>query len=422
MSEAPPKDIVGSRSWRLKGKRIALCVTGSVAAIWSPMIARELMRHGADVYPVMSQEAQRMIHPNLLEWATGNRPVTELTGKLEHILLAGSWKGKVDLVLIAPCTANTIGKVASGIEDTPVAAIAGCALGSGIPILMAPAMHESMYRNEVLSENIEKLKGRGVVFVEPVIEEGKAKMASVDEIVDETLYLLSIKDLVGLRVLVTAGPTREYIDPIRFITNKSSGRMGIALAHEAVLRGGDVTLICGPSSLPLPRRVKTKKVETTDEMYDAVSSAIRSSHYDVVIAAAAPSDFKPSQKFDYKLPSQIEELDLKLRPTSKVIEVVKKLSPSTFLVAFKGEYGIKGVEVASKAEVLFRRSSADMVVVNDLAQEGAGFEVETNEVYVVKHGGGIVHIPLTHKLELASKIWDEIVDALPKILHRASAL
>ena len=206
----PSKDIVESKSSLLKDRKVALCITGSVAAVKCPEIARELMRNGAEVSTVMSAMAQKIIHPYLMEWATGNPVVTELTGKIEHVMLAGEGMGKADLVLVAPATANTISKIACGIDDTPVTTVVSTAFGSGIPIMIVPAMHESMYRHPVVTENVRKLGSLGVEFVGPRVEEGKAKIAEVKEIVDAVIRRLTVKrDLAKRKVLVTAGPTLE---------------------------------------------------------------------------------------------------------------------------------------------------------------------------------------------------------------------
>src|SRR5436309_11919644 len=206
----PSKDIISSKGRELAGRKIALLVTSSVASFKAPEIARELMRHGADVYAVTSPSTEKMVGADLLEWATGNPVVTHLTGKLEHIALGGKSEGHADLVLIAPATANTIGKLASGIDDTPVTTVAATAIGSRIPVIIAPAMHEPLYDHPIVQENVQRLKKIGVEFVEPEILEGKAKIASREKIVDAVITRLSAnksRDLEGRRVLVTAGPT-----------------------------------------------------------------------------------------------------------------------------------------------------------------------------------------------------------------------
>lgn len=238
MSIHPSKHITGTESKELKGKRIALCVTGSVAAIQSPEIARALMRRGAEVIAVISPMARRIIHPYLMEWATGNEAITGLTGKIEHVALVGEHSSRVDLVLVAPATANTISKIACGIDDTTVTSVVSTAFGSDCPIIIVPAMHESMYNHPILAKNIKELKALGVEFVGPRIEEGKAKIAKTKEIVDAVASkLASRNDFSGMKVLITAGATMEHIDPVRVVTNKSSGKMGVAIAEEALSRG-----------------------------------------------------------------------------------------------------------------------------------------------------------------------------------------
>jgi len=298
----PSRDIMQTRGTELKEKRIVLCITGSVAAVQSPEIARQLMRHGADVFAVMSHMAQKIIHPYLVEWATGNPVVTELTGKIEHVALAGEHDKKADLILVAPATANTISKIASGIDDTTVTSVASTAFGSKIPIVIVPAMHESMYRHPILDENVKKLRALGIEFVGPRVEEGKAKIAETEEIVEAVIRKLSAsKDFAGKKILVTAGPTLEYIDPVRVITNKSSGLMGVEVAREALLRGAEVTLIYGPGTATPPDEARVVSVERTKEMYEAVVSELKSQKYDAVIATAAASDWALGKPFDYKV-------------------------------------------------------------------------------------------------------------------------
>ncbi|MEM2897394.1 MAG: bifunctional phosphopantothenoylcysteine decarboxylase/phosphopantothenate--cysteine ligase CoaBC, partial [Candidatus Bathyarchaeia archaeon] len=257
--EHPSRDIVGTKGDELKGKRIVLCITGSVAAVESPKIARELMRYGAEVFTVMSDMAQEIIHPYLMEWATGNPVVVKLTGKIEHVSLLN----KADLLLIAPATANTINKIACGIDDTPVTSAISVALGLKKPILILPAMHASMYMHPVLIENIDRLKRLGIEFIEPRIEEGRAKIATLEEVMEAVIAKFTEKDMEGLSVLITAGPTIEHIDPIRILSNRSSGRMGIALAKEAFRRGAKATLIYGPGLIQPPPGIRVIHVETS---------------------------------------------------------------------------------------------------------------------------------------------------------------
>ena len=414
MSKHPSKHIVGTEGDELRGKRVVLCLTGSVAAVQSPGIARALMRHGADVLPVMSSMAQKIVHPYLMEWATGNEVVTELTGKIEHVALVGEHTLKADVVLVAPATANTISKIACGIDDTTVTSVASTAIGSNCPIIIVPAMHESMYNHPMLTRNIRELKALGVEFVGPRIEEGKAKIASTRDIVQTVIRRLAIKnDFLGLRALITAGATVEHIDPVRVVTNRSSGRMGVSLAEEALSRGAEVTLVYGSGSVAAPPGARLISVETTEQMYEAVVSELKSRNYDMVIAVAAAADWTPEKSYPYKVSShELRSLELKLKPTVKIIDSVKKISPRTFLVAFRAEYKLPKAELIESAHKRLLEAKADLIVVNDVGKNGAGFGTETNEVFIVDSGKRVVHVPLTKKREVAAKILDVTIKSL----------
>jgi phosphopantothenoylcysteine decarboxylase/phosphopantothenate--cysteine ligase len=410
LSEHPSKRILETKGSELKGKRIALCITGSVAAVQSPEIARTLMRHGAEVFAVMSPMAQKIIHPYLIEWATGNPVVTELTGKIEHVALVGEHSEKVDLVLVAPATANTISKIACGIDDTTVTSVVSTAFGSTCPIIIVPAMHESMYNHPVLKKNIKELKALGVDFVGPRIQEEKAKIARKEEIAEAVIRKLSTKrDFTRFRLLVTAGATLEYIDPVRVITNRSSGKMGTAIAEEAVNRGAEVTLVYGLGQAAPPAGAQVISVETTGQMFEAVVSQLKSKKYDVTIAVAAAADWTPEQPFSYKLSTHtVPSLDLKLKPTKKIIDTVKKISPKTFLVAFRAEYKLGKNELIDSAYKRLLEANADLIAVNDVGKPGAGFEADTNELYVVDKKKNVTHIPMADKRDVARKILDII--------------
>jgi len=388
-------------------------VTGSVSSFRAVEIARFLIRHGADVKPVMTEAASKLITPALLTWATGNVTVTQLTGAVEHVWLAGESKDKVDLVLIAPCTANTIGKIASGIDDTPVTSLASVALGSHTPIVIAPAMHEPMYSNPVILENIERLKRMGVVFVEPRLEEGKAKLASAEEILFTVAPIIGSNQLRGRRVLVTAGPTREYIDPIRVVTNPSSGKMGFALAAKAKLMGANVTLVTGPTQLLPPPVDKVVKVVTTDEMLEKTLWVMENSKVDIAIFAAAPSDYRPAEKLGSKINSRAQpRFDLKLVLNPKIVSEVKKRFASTVVVAFKAEYGLSAKELVTAARELKASSGADIVVANDASVSNAAFESDTNQGLILGFKNEVVEIPLSPKLFFATSILNYLCASL----------
>jgi len=410
LSIHPSKDIMGTKGRKLKGKRIVLCITGSVAAVQCPEIARTLMRHGAEVFAVMSPMAQKIIHPYLMEWATGNVVVTELTGKIEHVALAGEHPNKADLVLVAPATANTISKTACGIDDTTVTSVISTAFGSKISIIVVPAMHESMYNHPILAENIKKLQALSIEFIGPKIEEGKAKIAETKEIVDAVIRKLAGKqDFSGLRVLVTAGPTVEHIDPIRVVTNRSSGKMGVAITEEALNSGAEVTLVYGLGRANPPSGACVISVETTEQMNKAVVSELKSKKYDVVIAVAAASDWTVEKPYPYKVSThKLDSLDLKLKPTRKIIYHVKRASPKTFLVAFRAEYKLSKKGLIESAYKKLLQANADLIVVNDVGKKGVGFGTETNEVFIVDRKKKVVHVPLAPKREVARKILDAV--------------
>jgi phosphopantothenoylcysteine decarboxylase/phosphopantothenate--cysteine ligase len=408
--EHTSKLIKGSLSSLLEGKKIALCVTGSVAAVECVSLARKIMRHGAEVYPVMSAMAQKIIHPYLLEWATGNPVVTELTGQIEHIALAGKHEGHVDLVLVAPATANTVGKVAMGIDDTPVTTTVSSAIGAHIPVIIVPAMHESMYDHPAVIENIEKLKSMGVGVISPRLEEAKAKIPYVDVIVEHVIARLGPRDLVGKHFVVTAGPTRGWIDRVRFITNPSSGKMGIAVAKELTSRGASVVLVLGPTSQEAEGLAELIRVSTAEEMLREVMTVLSSQKIDGLVAAAAVSDYVPAKKEETKLASGKSELIVNLVPTKKIIEEARKKFKELFIVGFKVESGIGDKELEMRARVKIDAGTCDLVVANDEARKGVAFEADTNEVLIVGPKGFVQQVPLASKREIARHIVDAMIE------------
>ncbi len=402
------KLIIGTESSVLKGKKIALCITGSVAAVESAHIARALMRHGADVFCVMSNASQKIIHPHLMEWATGNPVVTELTGQIEHITLAGKHDEHVDLVLIAPSTANTIGKIANGIDDTPVTTTASSALGASIPLMIVPAMHVSMYDHPAVIENIEKLRKMGVEFIEPKLEEAKAKIPDVKTIVDSVIGRLGPRDLLNKHFVLTAGPTRGWIDRVRFITNPSSGKMGIAVARELLNRGASVSLILGPVSETPPARAKITRVETTQEMLDVTLSEIAESNPMALISSAAVLDYMPLEKDDRKRPSG-EAFSLDLVPTPKIIDAVRAKHRDLLIVGFKVESGVTDEELEKRARQKIQSGVCNLVVANDAQRKGVAFGTDTNEVIIVGENGYSMKLPLASKRDIAKGVVDAIV-------------
>jgi phosphopantothenoylcysteine decarboxylase/phosphopantothenate--cysteine ligase len=404
----PSKDILGTQGSQLEGKKIILCITGSVAAYRAIDLARLLMRHDADVHAVMTEStASMLLNPEIMKWATGNDVVTKLTGNLEHIILADY--GMSDLIIVYPCTANTLGKVAAGIDDTPVTSILSVALGSKIPIIVAPAMHEAMYDNIFVQQNVSKLREQ-MVFIEPKMEGGKAKVADPEQVLNATISVLSNRALLsGKRVLVTAGSTIEYIDPIRVMTNLSSGKMGIAIAQEAQRMGATVTLVHGHGTLSSTSD-KIVQVNTGEEMYKAIVSELSSRRYDIVVMAAAVADFAPAKKSYQKIDTKLGKMELSLVATRKIIDEVKNKSKDAFLVAFKADYGVSDSVLTEKAYRKLKECDANIIVANDLGRKGSEPGSDKNEVFIVDRSKKIVHLPLESKAQVARRLLELVAE------------
>jgi phosphopantothenoylcysteine decarboxylase/phosphopantothenate--cysteine ligase len=365
----------------LEDVNVALGVTGSIAAVKTVELAHELRRQGASVRGVMSSSAQGIIHPWAVEFATDGPVVTEITGEVEHVELCGR-EGWADLFLIAPATANTVGKIAGAIDDTPVTTCATTALGAGVPVVIAPAMHEPMYDHPGVLDAIERVEQWGVEFVDPRVEEGKAKIASEDAIVLDVARSVDEQPLAGDHVVVTSGATAEPIDPVRVLTNRSSGRTGRSVARACYVLGAEVTLVHGvvgphpPSSTPddptfgagspIPY-AEYVPVETAREMLDATEAAVEDA--DALVAAAAVGDYTP-EPHDRKLRSG-QELALDLDPTPKLIDAVRERRPDLPIVGFKAETSDSDEAMIEAARDILERVDLSFVVANDAEVMGA---------------------------------------------------
>ncbi len=413
----PSLDIKGTLSDDLCGKKIVLCISGSVAAVRASEIARLLMRYGADVYPVMSRAACGIIHPDLMHWATGNEAVTEITGKVEHVSLAGNVKGKADLILVAPATANTVGKIACGIDDTPVTTFVTTGLGEGIPLIVVPAMHEPMYRHPFVKENIRKLEENSITVMMPRVEEGKAKIPENSDILEKVIEILDSetenKPLKGKRVLVTAGRTVEYLDPVRVISNNSSGKMGVAIAEAALRAGADVTLVAGKITVKPSSRIKVVDGETAEKMFRAVHSELSGEKYDLFASAAAVGDWQALNPSSEKVSTHNRDrLTIELKPTPKIIDSIREKYPDIFLLAFRALHDMEEKDLVENASWRMNKAAADMIAVNDVSKSGAGFESDTNEMILLSREGLNIKIPMATKQEVAEKIIKVISDIL----------
>ncbi len=362
MREHPSLDIVSSDGSELVGKKIVLCITGSVAAYKAIELARLLMRHGADVTCVASKAATDLIKPSYFKWATGNKVITRLTGDLEHIKVADYRQS--DLIVVYPCTANTLGKLANGIDDTPISTVLSVGFGSKIPIVIALAMHQAMYENPSVVKNIQFLKGK-VQFIAPQFVEGKAKAAEPEEVLDFVLKKYRTSALQGKKVLITAGPTIEYIDPVRTITNQSSGKTGALLARELVSSGAKVTFVYGPGTEPAPKGTKVLSVKTGQQMLEAVRQEMKQK-FDIVILAAAVSDYTVERPSRTKIKSNADKIIVKLKKTPKIINEIKKIQKDVFLVGFKAETDVSKERLITLSRKKLHESGANMIIANDI--------------------------------------------------------
>lgn len=386
----------------LKNKKIILGVTGGVAAYKACELARLLKKDGADVWCVLTEAATKFITPLSLEVLSGNPASCDLfsassSSGINHIKFAQT----SDLIAIAPATANVIGKIAGGIADDLLTTVV---MASRSPVVIAPAMNEVMYESPAVAENIERLKKRGFRFVGPESGElacgfeGKGRLAKLEDIMEAMREALSKKDLTGEKVLVTAGATRESLDPVRFLSNASSGRMGYAIARAARRRGAEVVLISGPSFLPEPPGVSVVRVLSAEEMMDAAIRYFPQST--VVVMAAAVSDFRPRTSHPKKMKKGEASLTVELDRTPDILLEMGKKKKGHFLVGF----ALETEDQLENAKAKLREKNLDMVVANS----PVAFNSETNEVTVIDRKGRVESLPPMDKNEIAEKILDKV--------------
>ena len=392
----------------LKGREIVLGVTGGIAAFKSASIASALRKQGANVHVILTEHATHFITPLTMETVSANPAVTDLfarpaTWEVEHIALAK----RAELFVIAPATANILAKMACGIADDMLSTTV---LATKAPILVAPAMNTGMWTAPATQANVAVLRERGVHFIGPdsgVLacgDEGAGRMSEPEEIVAAIEALLCrSQDMQGLRVMVTAGATRERLDPVRFLSNDSSGKMGFAIARAARRRGADVTLVCGAATAQRPA-VRTVEIESTQELYDAVTRL--APEMDVVIQAAAPADYRFAVQYDEKLKKRDgAPLTVELVENPDIAAAVGRMKrPGQTLVGFAAETEHLLENAAKKLE----RKHLDLIVANDVTQPGAGFNVDTNIASLLTRDG-VKERPLQSKDALADDILDEVL-------------
>lgn len=358
----PAEEIFCEKSNKLRGKTIVIGITGSVAATECFATIRELIRHGATVIPAMSGSSLKIVTPESMEFASGNKAIVDLTGQAEHVSLLGEGN-QADMFLVYPATANTISKIACGIDDGTVTSMATVALGSGMSMAIVPAMHESMYRNPAVQRNIEDLIEWGVKFIGPHSDGVRAKVASRDEVVACVIKEMSKDDLSGKRVLVIGGRSEEPLDSMRMITNRSTGLMAVNIAQRAFERGADVELWMGGSSVPLPEYIRTRRFETVSELIAMVDSV----DHDVVIVPAALADFAPKSPEKGKISSG-KSVKLTLDPVPKVLPFIR--SKCDNVIGFKAESGLSRDGLVEKARSRLMEYGLKAVIANDIDTAG----------------------------------------------------
>jgi len=390
----------------LKGKEIVIGVTGGIAIFKAPELVRQLVKLGAKVQVVMTRNAQEFVTPLTFQVLSGNPVTTQLfrllsESKIGHVALAD----RADMIVIAPATANILGKIANGIGDDMLSTLV---MAARSPVLLAPAMNYRMWANSVVQRNVKHLKQDGYHLIEPGFgdlacgEEGKGRMAEVEEILEEMEEVLTRKDLQGERILVTAGPTQEPLDPVRFISNRSSGKMGHALAHVAQKRGAEVILISGPTSLTPPRKVKFIKVGTALEMREATLREFQTAT--VVIKAAAVADYRPTVKEERKFKKSDSSITLALEKNPDILKELGKNKGSRILIGFAAETE----RLIKNAQDKLKAKNLDLIIANDVSQESSGFSSDTNQVKIIDQEGTIEDLPLLPKGEVAELILNRL--------------
>jgi phosphopantothenoylcysteine decarboxylase/phosphopantothenate--cysteine ligase len=390
-----------SKKKALQNKSILLGVTGGVAAYKAIELIRRLREEGAAVTVIMTGAAKHFVTPLSLETASGNPVNSDLFGNpMAHI----TFPSLADVMVIAPATANIIGKFANGIADD---LLSTCLLSYNGKVVIAPSMNWRMYENTVVQENLGKLLSRGIIQSGPEMgtlacgEEGVGRMSDVSDIIEAIKTALTINDLSGEKILVTAGPTREYLDPVRFLSNRSSGKMGYAIAGAALRRGAWVTLISGPSHLLPPKGAIFVPVETAEDMLKAVDKYSPSSTR--LIMTAAVSDFRPAEISGGKI-EKSDELLLKLVRTPDIISAARKKKPGLFIIGFAAETG----SAFEKAKKKLKDKNMDMIIFNDVTEPGAGFDVDTNKVVIIDKEQE-TSLPLMSKAAVADAILDRLI-------------
>ncbi len=385
---------------------VILGVTGCIGAYKAALVLRLLQKDGIQVFPVMTRSAREFLGPLTLEKLSGNPVVCDMFGpgspEIQHIALAR----RSDLLLVAPATANILAKFAAGIADDFLSTLY---LSTTTPVMVAPAMNVEMWHHPATRETLERLRRRGVFVIEPgegyqaCGEHGEGRLAEPEEIRQRVRQVLAgNRSLEGCRVIVTAGPTVEDIDPVRYVSNRSSGKMGYALAQEAVGRGASVCLISGPVSLPSPAGAEIVRVRSAADMARAVFDRFDAS--DIVIQAAAVADYRPVERLEHKRKKSAARWVLEMESTQDILKELGTRRSRQFLVGFAAETE----RLVENARDKLKSKSVDLIVANDVSRPGSGIEADENQVTLIDREGGTVDLPLLPKVEVARRIWDAI--------------
>lgn len=392
-----------------QGKKILVGVTGGIAAYKAAFLVRELKKHGAQVRVMMTEAATQFVAPLTFETLAESVVAVDLFSGTHSVATAHiEWARWPDLIVICPASANTIAKIAHGFADNMLTTTV---LASKAPLLICPAMNVEMYKNPLYRQNEDTLRHAGHTIVTPgegelaCGEMGVGRLADPDDILDAVAYALTPHTLTGKKIVVTAGPTREALDPVRFLSNRSSGKMGYAVAECAARRGAEVTLVSGPSHLRPSRRVKFKAIETVKQMAESVEESLPDA--DVLIMAAAPADFKPVAAAPQKI-KKSASLELQLEKTPDILKNAGQIKGERLLVGFALETE-HGIENARRKLI---EKNCDLMVLNNALIPGAGFEVETNQVTLLFADGDMKELPMMSKSQTAQHILDAVESLL----------
>lgn len=391
----------------MKDRKVIVGVTGGIAAYKAAELVRLLAKEGAVTRVAMTHHATKFITPLTLETLSGNRVIADMWSPETHPLDHITWGQDSDLIIIAPATANFIGKMAHGIGDDFLSTLV---IAATARVLVCPSMNSRMYLHPAVQENLRILKARGCAIMEPEAgelacrTEGPGRLPEPEDIVEEARMLLSKQDLSGLRILVTAGATLEPLDPVRYMSNRSSGKMGYALARAARMRGAKVTLVSGPTALKPPRDVALSRVKTAEEMRRTVLADC--GQYDVIIKAAAVLDWRPKETSEHKIKKGrgVQTLELVENPDILAELGCMQGDSRCLLVGFAAETQ----DLIANAKEKLKKKNLDLIVVNDVSREDAGFEADTNAVKIVYRDGHMEDLPLMPKQEVADQLLDRI--------------